>query len=68
MSWSGKTSKLKGISPISKINGYIYRISRAIIGKQFTKAAILIVTTTGRKSARKRSVPLTAIPYGSPCL
>jgi deazaflavin-dependent oxidoreductase (nitroreductase family) len=57
-------SKFKTIRIISKIHGYIYRISRGRVGKQLGKAPILLLTTTGRKSGTKRSVPLSAIPYG----
>ena len=56
--------KFRAIRIISKIHGYIYRISRGRVGKQLGKVTILILTTTGRKSGKKRSVPLTAIPYG----
>ena len=58
-------SKFKTIRIISKIHGYIYRISRGRVGKQLGKAPILLLTTTGRKSGKKRSVPLAAIPYGA---
>ena len=65
MPWSVMRSKFKLIRNISKIHGYIYRISRGRVGKQLGKVAILLLTTTGRKSGKKRSVPLTAIPYGA---
>ena len=65
MPWSVMRSKFKLIRTISKIHGYIYRISRGRVGKQLGKVAILLLTTTGRKSGKKRSVPLTAIPYGA---
>jgi deazaflavin-dependent oxidoreductase (nitroreductase family) len=58
-------SKFKSIRAISKIHGYIYRISRGRVGKQLGEVAFLLLTTTGRKSGKKRSVPLTAIPYGA---
>ena len=58
-------SKFNAIRTISKIHGYVYRISRGRVGKQLGKVAILLLTTTGRKSGKKRSVPLTAIPYGT---
>ena len=64
MPWSAMRSKFKLIRTISKIHGYIYRISRGRVGKQLGKVAFLLLTTTGRKSGKKRSVPLTAIPYG----
>ena len=65
MPWSAMRSKFEAIRIISKIHGYIYRISRGRVGKQLGKVEILLLTTTGRKSGKKRSVPLTAIPYGA---
>ena len=58
-------SKFKAIRTISKIHEYIYHISRGRVGKQLGKVAILLLTTTGRKSGNKQNVPLTAIPYGA---
>ena len=57
--------KFNFIRIVSKIHGCIYRISRGRVGKQFGKVRFLLLTTTGRKSGKKRSVPLTAIPYGA---
>ena len=49
---------------ISKIHGLIYRISKGRIGKNLGSVEILLLTTKGRRSGKKRTVPLTAIPYG----
>ena len=49
---------------ISKIHGHIYRFSRGRIGKRFGKLGFLLLTTTGRKSGKSRSVPLPVIPVG----
>ena len=49
---------------ISKIHGHIYRISRGRIGTRFGKLGFLLLTTTGRKSGKNRSVPLPVIPVG----
>jgi deazaflavin-dependent oxidoreductase (nitroreductase family) len=57
-------SKFKAIRIISKIHGYIYRISRGKVGKQLGQVTVLLLTTTGWRSGKKRSAPLTAIPYG----
>ncbi len=57
--------KFKAIRIFSKIHGYIYRVSRGRVGKQLGKVTFLLLTTTGRNSGTKRSVPLTAIPYGA---
>jgi deazaflavin-dependent oxidoreductase (nitroreductase family) len=65
MPWSLMRSKFKLIKAISKMHGYFYRISGGRVGRQLGKVAFLLLTTTGRKSGKKRSVPLTAIPYGA---
>jgi deazaflavin-dependent oxidoreductase (nitroreductase family) len=65
MPWGVMKSKFKLIRAISKIHGYIYRISRGRVGKQLGKVAVLLLTTTGRKSGKKRRVPLTSIPFGA---
>jgi len=57
--------KFQLIKAISKIHGYVYRISRGRLGKQFGHVEFLLLTTTGWKSGRKRSVPLTAISHGA---
>ena len=57
-------SKFKVIKIVSRIHAYIYSISRGMVGKQLGKVGILILTTTGRKSGKRRSVPLAAIPDG----
>ena len=57
--------KFKVIRIISRIHGYIYRISRGRVGKQLGTVSFLLLTTTGRKSGKKRSVPLTAVPHGA---
>lgn len=57
-------SKFYLIRKISKIHAYIYHISRGRVGKQLGTVRFLLLTTIGRKSGKKRSVPLTAIPCG----
>ena len=49
---------------ISRIHGYTYRISRGRVGKKIGSMNFLLLTTVGGKSGKKRTVPLTAIPYG----
>ena len=58
-------NKFKAIRIISKLHGHIYRISRGRVGKQLGNIAIVLLTTTGRITGKKRSVPLTAISHGS---
>ena len=59
------TVKLKMVKMISKIHGHIYTVSRGRIGSRIGKVPLLVLTTTGRLSGKKRRVPLAAIPYGS---
>lgn len=63
--WRVMRGKFNLIRIVSKIHGYIYRISRGRVGKQLGTVRFLLLTTTGRRSGKKRSVPLTAIPYGA---
>ena len=55
--------KFNLIRIVSKIHGYLYRVSRGRVGGRFFGIKILLLTTIGHKSGRKRSVPLAAIPY-----
>lgn len=48
---------------ISKIHLFLYRVSRGKVGGRFFGIEILLLTTIGYKSGRKRRVPLAAIPY-----
>jgi len=57
--------KFKLIRIVSKTHGYVYRLSRGRVGKRVGKLGILLLITTGRKSGKKRSVPLTVIPFGA---
>jgi deazaflavin-dependent oxidoreductase (nitroreductase family) len=57
--------KFKIIKIVSKIHGYVYNVSRGRLGKQIGKAEFILLTTTGRKSGKNRTVPLTGIPFQS---
>ena len=65
MSWEMVRVKFKLIRIVSKTHGYVYRLSRGRVGKRVGKLGILLLTTTGRKSGKKRSVPLTVISLGA---
>ena len=56
--------KFKLIRIISKIHRYIYLISRGRFGTKLGTIPFVLLTTTGSKSGKNRTVPLTAIPYG----
>jgi len=57
--------RFKLIRFISKVHGYIYLLSRGRFGTQLRSIPFVMLTTTGSKSGKKRTIPLTAIPYGN---
>ena len=48
----------------SKFHEGLYRFSRGRIGTKIGNLQFIILTTTGRKSGKKRVVPLASIPSG----
>ena len=48
---------------ISRIHGYMYSGSGGRIGKKLGNQDIILLTTIGRKSGKKRNVPLAVIRY-----
>lgn len=57
------TAKFNSIKIISRIHGYIYRISNGRVGRRLGAVKFLLLTTIGSRSGKKRRVPLTAITY-----
>ena len=51
------------IRVISKIHGYIYSGSGGRIGKKLGNQNIALLTTIGRKSGKRRNVPLAGIGH-----
>jgi deazaflavin-dependent oxidoreductase (nitroreductase family) len=49
---------------ISGTHEFWYRLSGGCIGGRFGRMQILLLTTTGRKSGRKRTTPLVYMPDG----
>jgi deazaflavin-dependent oxidoreductase (nitroreductase family) len=49
---------------IAGTHEFWYRLSGGWIGGRFGRAPILLLTTTGRKSGRKRTTPLVYLPDG----
>jgi len=49
---------------ISGTHEFWYRLSGGLIGGRFGRAPILLLTTTGRKSGRRRTTPLVYLPDG----
>lgn len=52
------------IKVTSTLNKCLYRATGGVIGGRFGKADILLLTTTGRKSGRRRTTPLLYIKDG----
>jgi len=42
----------------------VYKLSGGRIGGSFGESKIILLTTTGRKSAKKRTLPLVGVDYG----
>ena len=57
--------KFKLIRIISKVHGYIYLLSRGKFGANLGSMLFVLLTTTGSRSGKPRTLPLTAIPYGN---
>lgn len=49
---------------IAGTHEFWYRLSGGLIGGRFGRLPILLLTTTGRKSGRKRTTPLVYLPDG----
>jgi deazaflavin-dependent oxidoreductase (nitroreductase family) len=49
---------------ISGTHEFWYRLTGGLIGGRFGRLPILLLTTTGRKSGKKRTTPLVYLPYG----
>lgn len=56
--------KFKIIRVLSKIHGAIYSISKGRLGMRIGRLDFVFLTTVGRKSGKKRNIPLSAVPYG----
>ena len=56
--------KFKIIRVLSKIHGAIYSISKGRLGMRIGRLDFVFLTTVGRKSVKKRNIPLSAVPYG----
>jgi len=49
---------------ISGTHEFWYRLTGGLIGGRFGRVPILLLTTTGRKSGKKRTMPLVYLPDG----
>jgi F420H(2)-dependent quinone reductase len=53
-----------GLRWIGKFNVPIYRLSGGRVGGRISKAPVLLLTTTGRKSGQKRTAPVVYLADG----
>jgi len=54
----------RGLKTISAVHRMLYRASGGRIGGKVWGLSILLLTTTGRKSGRRRTTPLCFLPDG----
>ena len=52
------------IKAIATLHRFMYRVSGGKLGKSFFGSPILLLTTTGRRTGRPRTWPLTYLPEG----
>src|SRR4051812_24313571 len=53
-----------GYKAINATHNTLYRLSGGKVGGRFGKAPVLLLTTTGRKSGKKRTAPLLYLTQG----
>ena len=52
------------IKPFSRLNVFMYRLSGGRLMGKFQGRPGMLVTITGAKSAKQRTIPLMYVPYG----
>lgn len=53
----------KFIKPFSKLNVFIYKLTRGLLMGKFQGRPVMLVTMTGAKTGNKRTIPLMYVPY-----
>ncbi len=53
----------KFIKPFSKLNVFVYKLTRGLLMGQFQGRPVMLVTMTGAKTGNKRTIPLMYVPY-----
>ncbi len=51
-------------SLIAKLHTFLYRVSGGRLGGRISGSRVVLLTTTGRKSGRRRTTPLLSLPDG----
>ena len=60
--YSGLTKSFR--NGLIKVHSWVYRLSNGSMGGEFAKSPVLLLTTTGRKSGKTRTVPLLYLEDG----
>ena len=50
---------------VTRVHSVLYRISNGAIGGRIANSPVLLLTTTGRRSGKQRTVPLLYLMDGS---
>jgi len=53
-----------GLRAVGKLNVPLYRLSRGRVGGRLDRAPVLLLTTVGRKSGKKRTAPVVYLADG----
>ena len=50
---------------VTRVHSFLYRISNGVIGGRVANSPVLLLTTTGRRSGKQRTVPLLYLMDGT---
>lgn len=52
------------IKPFSRLNSFVYKLTGGRLMGKFQGLPVMLVTMTGVKTGKKRTIPLMYVPYG----
>jgi deazaflavin-dependent oxidoreductase (nitroreductase family) len=53
----------KFIKPFSRLNVWVYKLTRGLLMGKFQGRPVMLVTMTGAKTGKSRTIPLMHVPY-----
>lgn len=53
----------KFIKPFSRLNVWVYKLTRGLLMGKFQGRPVILVSMTGAKTGKKRTIPLMYVPY-----
>ena len=53
----------KFIKPFSRLNVWVYKLTRGLLMGKFQGRPVMLVTLTGAKTGKSRTIPLMHVPY-----